>query len=124
MPDKNFARRLEHVMNQDTYERSPDDIRFQFDVIKELAASVRELTNHMSRQQEQIAEALISLERIEAREHTEQIKALETKIELLETDYHRRVGRDGFIASIFKSPLVAWVVVAAGLVYTFLRDKI
>lgn len=113
------------ILNQlDNGGRSPDDLRFQFDVIKELAASVRELTKHMSRLQDQTAEALIRLERIEAREHTEQIAALKAEIEVLKNDYQRRVGRDGFIAGIFKSPLLAWVVVIAGIVYTAIKDKL
>lgn len=109
------------MFNQD---QMPDDVRFQFEIIKELAASVREQTRHIGEMQKQIGDALIRLERIEAREHSEQIAKLEAEIELLKTDYNRRVGRDGFIASVFKSPLVAWVVFAMGAVYVALRDRL
>lgn len=104
--------------------RSPDDIRFQFEIIKELAASVREVTNHMRVLQEQTGEALIRLERIEAREHSEQIAELKGEMEVLKTDYYRRVGRDGFIATVFKSPFLAWIVVFAGIVYTAVKDQL
>lgn len=109
-------------LNQDN--RSPDDVRFQFEIIKELAASVREVTNHMRRVQDQTAEALVRLERIEAKETAEQVAACLARIEVLEADYHRRSGRDGFVAAVFKSPVVAWIVLFAGIVYTAIKDRL
>jgi len=109
-------------LNQDG--RSPDDVRFQFEIIKELAASVREVTKNMQRMQEQTAETLIRLERIEAKETAEQVAACLARIEVLEADYHRRSGRDGFVAAVFKSPVVAWIVLFAGIVYTAIKDRL
>lgn len=121
MPDQT-TKRLADVLNQE--ERSPDDIRFQFEIIKELAASVREQTRHLTRMQEQQTDIIARLERIESKETAEQLAACMARVELLEADYHRRTGRDTFLAAVFKSPLVAWIVVAAGIVYTMVKDKL
>lgn len=110
------------MLNQDP--RSPDDIRFQFEIIKELAASVREQTKHLTRMQEQQTDIIARLERIEAKETAEEVAACKARLEVLEADFHRRSGRDGFLAAVFKSPLVAWIVVAAGIVYTAVKDKL
>lgn len=104
--------------------RPDQEVRFEFEIIKHLSESIRTQTDMISKMQTQQSDILIRLERIEAKEHGEQLAACLARVDVLEQDYHRRNGRDGLVAAIFKSPMIAWLVVAAGAVYTVLRAEI
>lgn len=104
--------------------RSDVDVRFEFEIIRHLSESIRAQTDMISQMQTQQADILVRLERIEAKEHGEQLAAALARIDVLEADYQRRQGRDGLVAAFFRSPVVAWIAVAAGAVYTLFKDKV
>jgi hypothetical protein len=100
------------------------DVRFEFEIIKHLSESIRTQTEMIGQMQKQQSDILIRLERIEAKEHGEQLAACLARVDALEEDYQRRQGRDGLVVGIMRSPLLAWLVVAAGVVYTIVRDAV
>ena len=109
---------------QSTYERqTPDDIRFQFEIIKSLGESVRQQTQALADLHTQQTEILIRLERIEANKINEHVAALQAKVELLEADRLRRDGASGVIHAVLRSPVVGWIVAAAGGIYYMLKDS-
>lgn len=108
---------------QSTYEQqTPDNIRFQFEIIKSLGESVRQQTQALADLHTQQTEILIRLERIEANKINEQVAALRAEVEMLKADKLRRDGASGVIHAILRSPVVGWIVAAAGGVYYMLRD--
>jgi hypothetical protein len=112
------------VNPQSTYERqTPDDIRFQFEIIKSLGESVRQQTQALADLHTQQTEILIRLERIEANKINEHVAALQAKVELLEADRLRRDGASGVIHAVLRSPVVGWIVAAAGGIYYVLKDS-
>lgn len=104
--------------------RPDTEVRFEFEIIKHLSESIRAQTEMISRMQTQQADILVRLERIEAKEHGEQLAACIARITVLEEEYQRRQGRDGLVAAFFRSPVVAWVVLGIAAVYTVLKDKV
>lgn len=109
---------------QSTYEQqTPGDIRFQFEIIKSLGESVRQQTQALTDLHTQQTEILIRLERIEANKINEQVAALQAKVEVLEADRLRRDGASGVIHAVLRSPVVGWIVAAAGGIYYMLKDS-
>lgn len=107
-----------------TYEQqTPDDIRFQFEIIKNLGESVRQQTKALGDLHAQQTEILIRLERIEANKINEQVAAIQAKVEVLEADRLRRDGASGVIQALLRSPVVGWVVAALGGIYYMLKDS-
>lgn len=100
-----------------------NDIRFQYDVIKGQSDSIRALTESMMRQQEVLGEINERLIRIEANKVDSRVAALEAEIEQLKAERNQRVGMARLVEMIFKSPLIGWIVGAAGLVWFMLNGK-
>ena len=109
---------------QSTYEQqTPDDIRFQFEIIKSLGESVRQQTQALTDLHTQQTEILIRLERIEANKINEQVAAIQAKVEVLEADRLRRDGASGVIHTLLKSPVIGWIVAAIAGIYYMLKDS-
>ncbi len=99
----------------------PSDLRFQFETIKHLAESTRQLASNVSALQTTAADIVERLARIEANEVNSRVKALEQKVEELEGERNQRVGMQRVIEWIFKSPLVGWVIGAGATIWLILR---
>lgn len=102
-------------------QQNPEDIRFQFEIIKSLEESVRQQTTALSHLHTQQTEILLRLERIEANKTNEQVAALRAEVEMLKADKLRRDGASGVIHAILRSPVVGWIVASAGGIYYLLR---
>lgn len=102
-------------------QQNPEDIRFQFEIIKSLGESVRQQTTALSHLHTQQTEILLRLERIEANKTNEQVAALRAEVEMLKADKLRRDGASGVIHAILRSPVVGWIVAGAGGIYYLLR---
>lgn len=103
-------------------QQNPEDLRFQFEILKSLGESVRQQTSALADLHTQQTEILLRLERIEANKVNEQVAKLEAKVDALEADRLRRDGASGVIHAILRSPVVGWIVAAAGGIYYMLRD--
>lgn len=104
--------------------QSPNDLRFQFDVIKGLAESVRSQTAVLMRLQEQQTDIVARLERIEAKETAEQVAALKARVEALEKTEHRREGASAVITAILKSPVIGWAVGAGSAIWAVATGRL
>ncbi len=104
--------------------RPDSEVRFEFEIIKHLSESIRTQTDMIAKMQTQQSDILVRLERIEAKEHGAQLAACMARIDTLEADFQRRQGRDGLVSAFFRSPVVAWIAVAIGVVYTIVKDKL
>lgn len=102
---------------------TPEDTRFQFEVIKNLGESVRALADRIQQQSDHMHEALLRLERIEAKETAEVVARLEKRLAVLEADKHKRDGAQGVLAGIFKSPVLAWIMGAIGVIIVYFEGK-
>lgn len=101
----------------------PDDIRFQFEIIKGLGESVRLQTAALGSLQQGQIDIVERLARIEARDHAEALAALRVEVDALKADKQRRDGASGIIHAIMKSPMLAWAVALAGFVWYELTGK-
>lgn len=104
-------------------EPSPDDIRFQFEIIKGLGESVRLQTAALGSLQQGQIDIVDRLARIEARDHAEALAALRAEVDMLKADKQRRDGASGIIHAILKSPVLAWVVAICGFIWYELTGK-
>lgn len=88
----------------------PNDLRFQFDIIKSLAENVRVMNETQTRMLERLA-------RIEAREVNETVSNLKTKVDHLEMMEARRAGESAAKAAVIKwwpvigsAMMVIWII--------------
>lgn len=104
----------------------PSDVRFQFEVIRQLAESVRQQTAALSRMQEQMAGMAERMARMESNrihddvDRLQQTLAEETKrVDALMRDKDRRDGALGAAAWLHRSAPWAWIAaaVAAGVAW-------
>lgn len=86
--------------------QGPDDVRFQFDVIKQLAESVREMSSTQVKMLERLA-------RIEEQRTHEVVRELTSRLAVLETDYNQRTGTMKTLAALPK--IVAFIVAIASV---------
>lgn len=87
-------------------QQGPDDVRFQFDVIKQLAESVRMMTDTQTKMLERLA-------RIEEQRTHEAVAAMAGRIATLEADLQRRTGMMNAVAALPK--VVAFFVALASV---------
>lgn len=83
------------------YDQSPEDTRFQFDVIKQLAESVREMSSTQVKMLERLA-------RIEEQRTHEIVNALSERVTVLEVDLNKRTGMMNAISAMPK--VIAFLV--------------
>jgi len=76
-------------------QQGPDDVRFQFDVIKQLAESVRMMTDTQTKMLERLA-------RIEEQRTHEAVASMAGRIATLEADLQRRTGMMNAVAALPK----------------------
>lgn len=95
---------LSRILNQ-----GPDDVRFQFDVIKQLAESVRMMTDTQTKMLERLA-------RIEEQRTHEAVAAMAGRIATLEADYQRRTGMMNAIGALPK--VIAFIVTICTILTT------
>lgn len=97
----------------------PDDIRFQFDVIKHLSESVRNLATGIADMQKTQVGMLERLAVLEAGKFAEDISGLELKVNALMRDKDQRDGAAGafrlikdwapFLAMLFSAACALWL---------------
>jgi len=75
----------------------PNDTRFQFDVIKHLSESVRQLAAGMADMQKTQVGMLERLATLEAGKMTSRLDEIDTKVSALEQDRYRRDGALGML---------------------------
>lgn len=107
----------------------PSDVRFQFEVIRQLAESVRQQTTSLSRMQEQMAAMAERMARIEANRVHDDVERLraglseETKrIDALMRDKDRRDGALGAAAWLHRSAPWAALTAAGAAVLAWLKS--
>ncbi len=86
--------------------QGPDDVRFQFDVIKQLAESVRMMTDTQTKMLERLA-------RIEEQRTHEAVASLMGRIAVLEADLNKRTGMMHAIGALPK--VIAFFVALASV---------
>ena len=107
-----------------SYEQpQPNDIRFQFEIIKGLGESVRLQTTALANLQKGQLDIVERLARIEARDHAEALATLRVEVDALKADKQRRDGASGIVHAILKSPVLAWVVAIAGFIWYEITGK-
>jgi hypothetical protein len=106
------------------FEQQPNDLRFQFEIIKGLSESVRTQTSVMMQMQAQQTDIVARLERIEAKQTAEQLAALALRVDALEDTELRREGSNRVIMAIAKSPFLAWAVGGATFVWAVMTGRI
>lgn len=84
----------------------PEDIRFQFDVINQLAMSVRQMADTQTKMLERLA-------RIEEQRAHEAIAGLTERVAILEVDLNKRAGMMNAIAALPK--FIAFLVTIASI---------
>lgn len=104
-------------------DQQPNDLRFQFEIIKGLSESVREQTSVMLRMQEQQTDIVARLERIEAKATAEQVAALLVRVDNLEASEHRREGAINVVGAILKSPAIGWIVGGATFIWAVVTGR-
>jgi len=87
-------------------QQGPDDVRFQFDVIRQLAESVRMMTDTQTKMLERLA-------RIEEQRTHEAVAAMAGRIATLEADLQRRTGMMNAVAALPK--VIAFLVAVASV---------
>ena len=88
------------------FDQVPEDVRFQFDVIKQLAESVREMSSTQVKMLERLA-------RIEEQRTHEAVAGLLERVTALEVDLNKRTGMMHAIAMAPK--IVAFLVAIASI---------
>lgn len=104
--------------------QTPNDLRFQFEIIKGLAESVRTQTDAIMRMQEMQTDIVARLERIEAKETAERVAGLLARVDALEAAEHRREGAFHVVTAILKSPSVGWLVGGATFVWGIMTGRV
>lgn len=104
------------------------DVRFQYEVIRQLAESVRQQTAALSRMQEQMAHVLERLARIESNRVHDDVERLraalveETKrVDALMRDKDRRDGAMGAAAWLHRSAPWAAILAAGAAVVAWFK---
>lgn len=107
----------------------PSDVRFQFEVIRQLADSVRQQTASLARMQEQMAAMAERMARIEANRGQDDVERLraalseETKrVDALMRDKDRRDGAIGAAAWLQRSAPWAAIMAAGAAVLAWLKS--
>lgn len=77
------------------FHQGPDDVRFQFDVIKQLAESVREMSTTQTKMLERLA-------RMEEQKVHEVVAGLSERVTVLEVDLNKRTGMMTAISALPK----------------------
>lgn len=97
-------------MTVDRFIGDPNDVRFQFEVIKSLADSVREMGTTQTRMLERLA-------RIEEHRTNEEVAKVKTRLEVLEAEKLRRDGASRVVQGLKEwwpiigmALLVVWTV--------------
>ncbi len=80
------------------------------ELLRGLVASVESVRQEQQTMHSQVSEIRDKVITIEARDVGAQVTALALRVAALEVSYQRREGRDGVVASIFKSPSFGWFV--------------
>lgn len=102
----------------------PNDLRFQYDVIKGQSESIRTMTSALIEQQRTLGEIVERLVRIESNKVDSRVTALETKVEQMEAERNQRVGMARAVDLIIKSPAVGWLVGAAVTAWLILSGRV
>lgn len=84
------------------HQGDPSDTRFQFEIIKGLSESIRDLAKGMRDVQSTQVNMLERLARLEANTVGETVGKLEERINILESDKDRRDGAGSFLGGMFK----------------------
>jgi|GEM_PF-2744815 len=108
----------------------PSDLRFQYDVIKGLAESVRQMAANMSDLQKTQVDMLVRLARLEENKVGDELvamkaatAALTVRVDALESDKDRRDGALGMLGTIKSwAPFLAMVFSAACALWLFGRS--
>lgn len=104
-------------------EIDPNDLRFQFDVIRGQSESIRSLTEAMLNQQTTLGDIVSRLVRIEANKVDSRVTSLEAEVEQLKVERNQRAGMTKMLEWIFKSPLIGWLAAAGAGVWMVLHGK-
>jgi uncharacterized small protein (DUF1192 family) len=100
-----------------------EDIRFQFEIVKHLAESVRLQTEQIQALVSQSHTVMVKLERMEAKEIDTQVAELRAEIEVLKAAHNQRKGANSVFAAVWKSPAVAWIIGAAATAYALFSGR-
>ena len=107
----------------------PNDVRFQFEVVRQLAESIRQQTSTLTRMQEQMAAMSERLARIEANRVHEDVERLraslveETKrVDALMRDKDRRDGAIGAWTWLQRSAPWAAIATAGAAILAWLKS--
>ena len=88
-------------------------------MLGEMRGQLRELIhqgNNQAMKNDAVAKALAKLESI-----PDQLTKIEQRLTALETDKNRRDGAYGFGGAVLRSPLVAWLLAAAVVVFEWIK---
>lgn len=99
-------------------------LRFQYDVIKGQSDSIRAMTSALMEQQKTLGEINERLIRIESNKVDSRVTDLEADVEQLKAERQQRAGMAHAFELVLKSPLVGWLVGAAGMAWLFLSGKV
>ncbi len=92
----------------------PNDVRFQFEIIKGLAESIRQLTTSIQDMQRTQVGMLERLAILESNRHAEEIHDIDAKVDVLMRDKDRRDGAYGMLGTIKAwAPFTAVILTAA-----------
>lgn len=94
--------------------RAPSDPDTAF-LLGKIEGQLREVIHNMNNQAMKV-DALVSLKDI-----PDDIREIKDRLTVLETDKHRKDGAVGFGASLFRSPLVGWLVGFGLALYAWLK---
>lgn len=106
------------------YDQPPEDLRFQYEIVKHLADSVRQQTEAIGKISAQASEMLIRLERIEAKEVDARLVRLSDEVKMLRAESDQRKGANSVFRAVFRSPAVAWLFGAAVTIYAFITGVV
>lgn len=87
--------------------------RFRYEIIRNLAESIRQQTTQLSDIQNQMHNMSDRLTRIEANKVSEEVALLRSEVDSLKADRQRREGVLSVGSWLFKSPVIAWIAAAA-----------
>lgn len=88
-------------------------------ILGEVRGQLREIIHDMNNQSAERATMARQLAKLES--VPDRLGAIETRLNALETDKHRRDGAMGFGSWLLKSPLVGWIAGAGIAVWAYVR---
>lgn len=106
-------------MTTNTPNGDPNDLRFQFEIIKQLAENGRTLASNIGEIQKTQVAMLERLARIESNAVNETVTELKTKVDRLEQMEDRRAGESAAKAAIIKW----WPVIGSALMVIWIIGR-